>query len=144
MTTESTDSRPGVLYRLSNEAQDLTIRTVVAADGSIASLSYQEGDAEPRVFSGAEMTTPAAGAGVRVSVMLDDGGASLVTTTFELILPMVALGDDVSEEGPFGVKAAGLRVKHFITTTGSIPPGPQQEFEAIQLFARAIADHPEG
>jgi hypothetical protein len=144
MTTESTESRPGVPYRLSNEAQDLTIRTVVAADGSIASLSYQEGDAEPRVFSGAEITTSAAGVGVRASVMLDDGGASLVMTTFQLILPIVALGDDVSEEGPFGAKAAGLRVKHFITTTGSIPPGPQQEFDAIQLFARAIADHPEG
>jgi hypothetical protein len=144
MATESTDSRPGVLYRLTTEEQDLTIRTVVAADGSIASLSYQEGDAAPREFSGAEITTPAAGAGVRVSVTLDDGGASLVMTTFELILPTVVLGSDVSEEGPFGAMAAGLRVKHFLTTTDSIPPGPQQEFEAIQLFARAIADHPEG
>ena len=82
MTTESTDSRPGVLYRLSNEAQDLTIRTVVAADGSIASLSYQEGDAEPRVFSGAEITTPAAGAGTSmaaVSVSRVIRGASAAT-----------------------------------------------------------------
>jgi hypothetical protein len=144
MTTESTDSRPAVLYQLSNEEQNLRIRTVVAADGSIASLSYQEGDAEPREFSGAEITTPAAGDGVRGSVVLDDGGASLVMTTFELILPFVFLGSDVSEEGPFGVMAAGLRIKNFITTTGNIPPGPQQEFEAIQLFARAIAHHPEG
>jgi hypothetical protein len=144
MTTESTDSRPAVLYHLSNEEQDLRIRTVVTADGSIASLDYQEGDAEPREFSGAEITTRAAGDGVRVSVVLDDGGASLVMTSFELILPFVFLGSDVSEEGPFGVLAAGLRIKNFITTTGSIPPGPQQEFEAIQLFARAIAHHPEG
>jgi hypothetical protein len=53
MTTESTDSCPAVLYHLSNEWQDLRIRTVIATDGSIASLSYQEGDAEPREFSGA-------------------------------------------------------------------------------------------
>lgn len=144
MTTEPTDSRPAVLYQLSNEEQDLRIRTVVAADGSITSLSYQEGDGEPREFSGAEITTPTAGDGVRVSVVLDDGGASQVMTTFELILPFVFIGSDVSEEGPFGVMAAGLRIKNFITTTGSIPPGPQQEFEAIQLLARAIAHHPEG
>jgi hypothetical protein len=79
-----------------------------------------------------------------VSVVLDDGGASLVMTTFELILPIVFLGSDVSEEGPFGVMAAALRIKSFITTTDSIPPGPQQEVEAIQLIARAIAHHPGG
>jgi hypothetical protein len=144
MTTESTDSRPAVLYDLSDKEQTFRVRTVVAADGSVASLSYQEGEADPREFSGAEITTPAAGDGIRVSVVLDDGGASLVMTTFELILPIVFLGSDVSEEGPFGVMAAGLRIKNFITSTDSIPPAPQQEVEAIQLFARAIAHHPEG
>ena len=139
----TTLAHPGVLYHLSDEAQTLHIRTVVAADGSIASLSIQEGDTEPRAFSG-EQITVLAGDGIRVSVVLDDGGSSLVMTTFELILPLVFIGSDVSEEGPFGVKAAGLRVKHFLTTTGHQPAGPMQEFEAIGLFARAIAHHPEG
>jgi len=143
MTTPETVSHPGVLYHLSNEAQDLQIRTVVAADGSVTSLRIQEGDGEPCAFS-ADAVTALAGDGVRVSVVLDDGGASLVMTTFELILPLVFLGDDVSEEGPFGVRAAGLRVKHFITTTGHQPAGPLEEFEAIGLFARAIAHHPQG
>jgi len=140
----ATLSQQQVLYHLSNEENDLHIRTIVGADGSVATLRYQEGEAEPREFSGADITTIAAGAGVRATVMLDDGGASRELVTFELVLPLVVLGSDVSEEGPFGVFAAGLRIKTFIVTTGSIPPGPQEEFEAIQLFARAIAHHPEG
>jgi hypothetical protein len=143
MTTETTVFRPAVLYHLSDEANELHVRTIVAADGSIGTLSYQVGDTEPRVFSGADIARPA-GAGIRAAVVLDDGGASLEMVTFELVLPFVALGDDVSEEGPFGVLAAGLRIKEFLVTTGSIPPGPQQEVTAIELFARAIAHHPEG
>lgn len=143
MTTSPTASRPAVLYHLSNEDQTLRIRTIVAADGSIASLSYQEGDAEPCEFAGEQITT-VAGDGIRASVTLDDGGSSLEQITFELILPLVFIGSDVSEEGPFGARAAGLRIKQFLITTGSIPPGPLQEIDAIALFARAIAHHPEG
>jgi hypothetical protein len=140
----ATLSQQQVLYHLSNEENDLHIRAIVGAGGSIATLSYRAGDAQPREFSGEEITTIAAGAGVRATVMLDDGGASHQTTSFELVLPIVVLGGDVSEEGPFGVHAAGLRITTFIVTTGAIAPGPQEEFEAIQLFARAIAHHPEG
>jgi hypothetical protein len=143
MTTVSTDSRPGVRYDLSNKERDLTIRTLVAADGSVAWLSYREGGKEPREFSGEEILKPGGGDGIRVSVALDDDGIG-VRTTFELILPIVFVGGDVSDEGPFGVSAAGLRIKNFIVSTNHIPPGPQQELEAIQLFARAVAHHPEG
>ena len=144
MATMPTPSRPPVLYQLSNEEQNLSIRIVVAVDGSILKLSYQDGDTEPREFAPAQIATPGPDDVIRATIVLDDGGSSLVETTFELVLPGVFVGSDVSEQGPFGVLAAGLRIKHFIVTTDSIPPGPLQEVEAIQLFARAIAQHPEG
>jgi hypothetical protein len=68
-------------------------------------------------------------------VSLDVDSAPRRSFSFELLLPIVALGPDSLDKGPVYVFAGGLRIEHF---PGAIP-GPRQAIEAYPLPGAAMA-----
>jgi hypothetical protein len=132
-----------IRYQMTDREEDPTRRTniglLVDSSGSVERLTFGIGDGEDRVFTGSEVSSTAGPDGIRATVVLEAAGETATRVSLEVIVPIVVVGSEPPEQGPFGVFAAGLRIKHFAGDS----PGPHGEFEAIALAGRAIAHHPE-
>jgi hypothetical protein len=132
-----------IRYQLMDREEDPTrrmnIRLHVDSSGSVERLTFGIGDGPDQVFTGSEISSIVEADGIRATVVLEAGGETATRMTLEVIVPIVVVGSEPPEEGPFGIFAAGLRIKHF-PGDGF---GPRQELEAIALPGRAIAHHPD-
>ncbi len=137
---ESSQPTP-VLYHLSDQEPKLRIRLIADPSGSVEHMTFGVGDGDDRVFSDSEISSVATPDGIRATVVLDAGTETTSRVTFEVIVPVVVLGPEPPDHGPFGIFAAGLRIEHF-PTPDDAPAGPRQAFEAIVLTGRAIAHDP--
>jgi hypothetical protein len=135
-------SRPtAILYHLSNEDRKLRIRLIADPSGSVEHMTFGVDDGDDRVFSGSQISSVATTDSIRATVMLDTGTETTSRVSFEVIVPVVVVGPEPPDQGPFGIFAAGLRMEHF-PTSNDAPAGPRQAFEAIVLTGRAIAHVP--
>lgn len=130
-----------VLYHLSDQEPKLRIRLITDASGSVERMSYAVDDGDERVFSGSEISSVATPESLRATVVLEAGTPTSSEVSFEVIVPVVMLGPEPPDRGPFGIFAAGLRIQRF-PTSGEPHPGPRQAFEAVVLTGRAIAHDP--
>jgi hypothetical protein len=130
---------PPVLYRLSNQEPKLRVRLTADPSGSVDHLTFGVDDGADRVFSGAEISSVATPDSIRATVVLDPGTETASRVSFDVIVPVVVVGPEPPDHGPFGVFAAGLRIEHF---PKDAPAGPRQAIEAIVLTGRAIAHGP--
>lgn len=135
-------SRPvRVLYRMSDQEPSLRIRLIADPSGSVDTVTIGVGDGDDRVFSGSEISSVATPDSIRATVVLDAGTETTSRVSLEVIVPVVVIGPEPPDQGPFGIFAAGLRTEHF-PTPDDAPAGPRQAFEAIALTGRAIAHDP--
>ena len=121
-------------YILINREAELMVTVVLNKLGTPVRLSYRKGDEEFGFQSG-DLTSATTDDGLRISVSLDVDSAPRRSFSFELLLPIVALGPDSLDKGPVYVFAGGLRIEHF---PGAIP-GPRQAIEAYRLPGAAMA-----
>lgn len=132
--------RTTVQYQLSDPEFKLRIVLIADPSGSVEHLTFGAAGSDDRVFSGAEISTVATPDNIRATIVLDARTETTPEVTFEVIVPVVLVGPEPPDHGPFGVFAAGLRTEHFSTPdAASATPGPLQAVTAIALTGRAIA-----
>jgi hypothetical protein len=130
-----------VLYHLSDQEPKLRIRLIADPSGSVEHMTFAVDDGDDRVFFGSQISSVATPDSIRATVVLDAGTETTSRVSFEVIVPVVVVGPEPPDQGPFGIFAAGLRIEHF-PTPDDAPAGPRQAFEAIVLTGRAIAHDP--
>jgi hypothetical protein len=121
-------------YVLINREVELMVTVLLNKLGTPVRLSYRKGDEELGFQSG-DLTSATTDNGLRISVSLDIDGTPERSFSFELLLPVVALGPDSLDKGPVYVFAAGLRIEHFPNASS----GPRQAIEAYPLPGAALA-----
>jgi hypothetical protein len=135
-----------ILYHLSDQEDDpersLRIRLIADSSGSVNHIRFGVGDGGDREFSRSDIRTVAEADGIRATFVLEAGTETTSTRIFEVIVPVVVVGPEPPDQGPFGIFAAGLRIEHFPTADDALA-GPRQAFQAIVLTGRAIAHHRE-
>jgi hypothetical protein len=130
-----------VLYHVSDQEPRIRIRLIADSSGSVDHMTFGVDDGDDRVFVGSEISSVATPDSIRATVVLDAGMETTSRVSFEVIVPVVVVGPEPPDQGPFGIFAAGLRIEHF-PTPNDAPAGPRQAFEAIALTGRAIAHGP--
>jgi hypothetical protein len=135
-----------ILYHLSDGNEDpersLRIRLIAGSSGSVNQVRFGVGDGGDREFSGSDIRTVAEAGGIRASFVLEAGTETSSRRSFEVIVPVVVVGPEPPDQGPFGVFAVGIRIEEF-PISDDASAGPRQEFEPIVLTGRAIAHDPQ-
>jgi len=136
------DTTPPAEYRLANQDAGIEVRMIVDTSGFAVHLFYRDGHGAEFEFQSGHISSLRNFDRLRAEVVLAPGSATEPKVTFEVLVPVVTFGDDVPDQGPFGVFGSCQRIEHF-ALFGDPGPGPRVAVETFALPGRALAFSPE-